>query len=181
MQNSFLAQPTALTSMQSYMLANLAWWQEQNKAQANSIARPLCCITQAYWASRQFDAERRSLFFSFLSYRKVISKFSAWLNFQLSSSCLTHITFCAILFWHDAFDATGSSMDLVALLYEPAGFEAQPKEASAGSSDSKMPVSLAPSVLDALHGLSQQCIVFKKSAEQLGRHSLLCACAALHG
>ncbi len=70
-------------------------------------------------------------------------------------------------------------MDLVALLYEPAGFEAQPKEASAGSTGVKMPVSLAPSVLDALHGLSQQCIVFKKSAEQLGPHSLLCACTAL--
>ena len=70
-------------------------------------------------------------------------------------------------------------MDLVALLYEPADFEAQPKEASAWFTDSKMPVSLAPSVLDALHGLSQQCIVFKKSAEQLGPHSLLCACTAL--
>ncbi|DBB18625.1 TPA: Baculoviral IAP repeat-containing protein 6 [Trebouxia sp. C0006] len=61
----------------------------------------------------------------------------------------------------------GSSMDLVALLYEPADFEAQPKEASAGSPDPKMPESLAPNVVDALHGLSQQCIVFKKSAEQL--------------
>ncbi|KAL0043350.1 hypothetical protein WJX79_002441 [Trebouxia sp. C0005] len=58
----------------------------------------------------------------------------------------------------------GSSMDLVALLYEPADFEAQPKEASAGST---LPESLAPCVLDALQGLSQQCIVFKKSAEQL--------------
>ena len=63
-------------------------------------------------------------------------------------------------------------MDLVALLYEPADFEAQPKEASTNAT---APVSLAPSVLDALHGLSQQCIVFKKSAEQLGRHSWLCA------
>ena len=67
-------------------------------------------------------------------------------------------------------------MDLMALLYEPADFEAQPKEASVGST---APESLAPNVLDALHGLSQQCIVFKKSAEQLGRHSLLCAYIAL--
>ena len=146
---------TALTSMQCYMLANSAWWQEQNKAQAHKAVRPV------RW---------------YISCRQVISKLSACLQFQLSSSCLTHIGFCAILFWHDAFDGAGSSMDLVALLYEPADFEAQPKETSASVT---MPESLAPSVLDALHGLSQQCIVFKKSAEQLGRNSLLCACTAL--
>jgi len=112
--------------------------------------------------------------------RQVISNLSACLQLQLSSSRFSHIMFCPILFWHDASDGAGSSMDLVALLYEPADFEAQPKEASAGSTDPKMPESLAPNVLDALHGLSQQCIVFKKSAEQLGRHSLLCAYAALH-
>ncbi|KAL0040998.1 hypothetical protein WJX77_001679 [Trebouxia sp. C0004] len=61
-------------------------------------------------------------------------------------------------------DVLGSSMDLVALLYEPADFEAQPKEASTGAT---APESHAPSVLDALHVLSQQCTVFKKSAEQL--------------
>ena len=58
------------------------------------------------------------------------------------------------------------------LLYEPAEFEAQPKDAAGSSS---APIARAPSVLDALHGLSQQCTVFKKSAEQLGKSVLLFA------
>ena len=66
----------------------------------------------------------------------------------------------------------GTNVDLVPLLYEPADFEAQPKDA-AGSSTA--PGARTPSVLDALHGLSQQCAVFKKSAEQLGKGVLLFA------
>ena len=57
-------------------------------------------------------------------------------------------------------------MDLVALLYEPADFEASAAEPSSSAAATSC---AAPSVLDALHGLNQQCSVFKKSAEQLGQ------------
>ena len=58
----------------------------------------------------------------------------------------------------------GSHIDLVSLLYEPAQFEAKVADGPSSSA----PASQAPSVLDALHSLNQQCHVFKKSAEQLG-------------
>lgn len=67
----------------------------------------------------------------------------------------------------------GSNIDLVPLLYEPAQFEAKP---TGGSSSSASP-SGAPSILDALHSLTQQCHVFKKSAEQLGQLLLPAALA----
>ncbi len=54
----------------------------------------------------------------------------------------------------------------MALLYEPAYFEVKPKDTASGSSE---PASHAPSVLNALHSLNQQCAIFKKSAEQLGK------------
>lgn len=57
-------------------------------------------------------------------------------------------------------------MDLAPLLYQPADFEGD--EASMGPSSSEA-AGQTPSVLDALHKLSQQCHVFKKSAEHLGQ------------
>ena len=63
-----------------------------------------------------------------------------------------------------AVTVAGSNIDLVPLLYEPAQFEAKLTDGPSTSA----PASLAPSVLDALYSLNQQCHVFKKSAEQLG-------------
>ena len=60
----------------------------------------------------------------------------------------------------------GSSVDLAPLLYQPADFEEEGASASPGGSDK---AAQTPSVLDALHKLSQQCHVFKKSAEHLGQ------------
>ena len=64
----------------------------------------------------------------------------------------------------------GSNIDLVPLLYQPAQFEAKLADAPGGSAPPGAPPPReAPSVLDALHSLNQQCHVFKKSAEQLGK------------
>ena len=64
-----------------------------------------------------------------------------------------------------AITVAGSNIDLVPLLYESAQFEAKLADGpSPGAAASQ-----APSILDALHSLNQQCHVFKKSAEQLGR------------
>ena len=60
----------------------------------------------------------------------------------------------------------GSSIDLAPLLYQPAEYEAEePPATQAAPSQANQ----GPSVLDALHSLSQQCHVFKKSAERLGQ------------
>lgn len=64
----------------------------------------------------------------------------------------------------------GSNIDLVALLYQPAQFETKLTDIPGGSAPpGGAPQREAPSVLDALHSLNQQCHVFKKSAEQLGK------------
>lgn len=60
----------------------------------------------------------------------------------------------------------GSSIDLAPLLYQPAEYEAEEAFASEGGPSQ---ATQGPSVLDALHSLSQQCHVFKKSAEHLGQ------------
>lgn len=82
----------------------------------------------------------------------------------LAVCTLTHAasTITSLLF-------AGTSIDLVPLLYQPADFEAKPGN-SPGTN--KAPTSRAPSVLDALHSLNQQCHVFKKSAEQLGEPAM---------
>lgn len=67
--------------------------------------------------------------------------------------------------------AAASSIDLAPLLYNPADFEA--KLTDAASKNNSVPTSHAPSVLDAIHSLGQQCHVFKKSAEQLGEPTFL--------
>ncbi|KAL3146802.1 hypothetical protein ABBQ38_014781 [Trebouxia sp. C0009 RCD-2024] len=70
-------------------------------------------------------------------------------------------------------DVLGSNIDLVPLLYEPAQFETKLTDAPGGSAPSGGPPQReAPSVLDALHSLNQQCHVFKKSAEQLASGSM---------
>ena len=71
--------------------------------------------------------------------------------------------------------AAGSNIDLIPLLYEPAQFEAKLPDGPSTSA----PASQAPSILDALHSLNQQCHVFKKSAEQLGGLLLPAATNAL--
>ena len=72
--------------------------------------------------------------------------------------------------------SAGTSIDLVPLLYQQADFEAKPQTAP-GSSN--VLSGRAPSVLDALHSLNQQCHVFKKSAEQLGEPALPPAVTAM--
>ena len=72
----------------------------------------------------------------------------------------------ALLSKHLRCFSPGSSIDLAPLLYQPADFEDEGASASPGASDK---AAQTPSVLDALHMLSQQCHVFKKSAEHLGQ------------